>query len=76
MPYRMGLDEPVPPKPDGKLRVTILNRKTPYRNIVNLEEIVSKLSPFYQVAVANFSHQVGSFLSILFAVSLKKEWIG
>lgn len=57
MPYRMGLDEPISPKRDGKLRVTILNRKTPYRNIVNLEEIVSKLSPYYQVTVANFSHQ-------------------
>lgn len=54
LPFRMGMEEVK--KPDQRLRVTILNRKTPYRNIVNLDEIVSELSPHYQVTVANFSH--------------------
>jgi len=57
MSYRLGSSEPVRPSADKKLKVTLLNRKTPHRNIANLGEVVDKLSRDYQVTVANFTHQ-------------------
>lgn len=57
MSYRMGGTEPMAPSGGQKLKVTILNRKTPYRNLANLDEVVSRLSRDYHVTVANFTHQ-------------------
>ena len=55
IPYRLGID--LPTVTSRRLKVTILNRKTPYRNIVNLQEMVDVLLPNYDVTVANFTHQ-------------------
>jgi len=44
----------------GRVRVTLLERRTSYRNILNQEEIVAALQevPHYEVKVAHYSHKM------------------